>query len=669
MSKGFASSYRIVLLAGALFACFGGLATRLVCLHVVDRDTWLPRIEKTRQQFTEKKARRGDIYSWDTFNKTRGVVLATSRPMIALRVDPQALVETPKEMRKWPQLAELIGMPEPELRKIFTTKFRMPAPTNPAPAASSATEHAGLVFNFEFAKPAAAAETAPASTDAEDDGDTELAADADAQGRRAIHYAKLREEIPESVFEQIGQLNLTGLIGERVYRRAYPNNQLAAHLLGYVNREERPLAGVEFYTDFYLRGQNGWQEGERDGRGRPLAQFNTRDVPKADGYSVTLSIDAKVQDIIEQELDFIGKKFQPQKATIVVSDPRTGFILGMANYPTFNPNEYNLVPKDEQARMKNVAVTDEYEPGSVFKIVAASAAIEEGVVDDRSRFDCMLEKIDYKGRTRKLPRDDHRYDHDLSVAEIISHSSNRGAAQLAMRVGDEKYYRYVRAFGFGGKLGFPIGGEVTGTVHKFDSRDWDITRVPMGQAVTATVLQMHQAMSTIASGGILYRPQIIREIDAASGEHVYHYEKVELGRAISARTAQTMAQLLMGVASSEGTAPEAAIRLGGVDYEVAGKTGTAQKYIDGKPSDKHHVASFVGFFPALPRPGEQQVAISVIVDDADAHAPNGVAYGKTVAAPSFRHIGEQLIPILDIKAPGQPTRALTFAAATEGGRR
>jgi cell division protein FtsI/penicillin-binding protein 2 len=663
MSKGFASSYRIVLLAGGLFTCFAGLGARLVCLHVVDREAWLPKLEKTRQQFTEKKARRGDIYSWDTLNKTQGVVLATSRPMIALRVDPGALVETPKEMQKWPQLAALIGMPEAELRRIFTTKFREPSSTAPAAAASPVSAAAGLVFNFNFGKTAAA--TAAAAPANEDD-DEELDPEADAQGRHAIRYAKLREEIPESLYEQIQQLDLKGIIGERVYRRVYPNRQLAAHLLGYVNREERPLAGIEFYTDFYLRGQSGWQEGERDGRGRPLAQFSTRDVPKADGFNVVLSIDAKVQDIVEQELDYIAKKYQPLKASIVVSNPRTGFLLGMANYPSFDPNEYNLVPKDEESRMKNVAVTDVYEPGSVFKIVAASAALEEGLVNADTRFDCMLDKIDYKGRTRGLPRDDHRYDHDLSVAEIISHSSNRGAAQLAMRVGDEKYYGYVRAFGFGGKLGFPIGGEVTGTVHRFDSRDWDITRVPMGQAVTATVLQMHQAMSTIASGGVLYRPQIIRRITTASGETVFDYPAVELKRVISPRTAQTMAQLLMGVASVDGTAPEAAIP----GFDVAGKTGTAQKYIDGKPSDRHHVASFVGFFPAQPAPGERQVAISVIVDDADAHAPNGVAYGAKVAAPSFKNIGLKLIPILDIHPTHNNSSArFPLVAATEGGRR
>lgn len=199
-------------------------------------------------------------------------------------------------------------------------------------------------------------------------------------------------------------------------------------------------------------------------------------------------------------------------------------------------------------------------------------------------------------------------------------------------------------------------------------KNWDgltITRMPMGHAVAATPLQMHMAMGVIASGGYLLRPQIIKEIRDASGQVVYSYDTVAKQRVISPETARTMARLLMGVVSdrptrygTEGTAPEAAVP----NYEVAGKTGTAQKYIDGRPSDRHHVVSFVGFFPAS-RP---QVAISVIIDDADAHTPTGVAYGSKVAAPIFKRIGEQLIPILDIKAPGQSS--LTFAAATEGGR-
>jgi cell division protein FtsI/penicillin-binding protein 2 len=285
----------------------------------------------------------------------------------------------------------------------------------------------------------------------------------------------------------------------------------------------------------------------------------------------------------------------------------------------------------------------------VFKIVAVAGALNEGLVTPQTEFDCTIEKIDYNGITRSLPRDDYRYDHPLTVAEIISQSSNKGAAQLAMRLGDRKFYDYARAFGFGQRTGFPVGGEVAGNL-KAPER-WDsmtITRMPMGQSVTATALQMQQAMGVIASGGLLLRPQIIREIYDSGGERVYKFPRVDVvRRVISEQTAQTMAHLLTGVVSAEGTAIEAEIP----GFEVAGKTGTAQKL---EPvtlpsgatvlrySDKHDVASFVGFFPA----SNPQVSIAVIIDDADARCQGGKAWGHAVAAPVFKRLGERLIPYL-----------------------
>ncbi len=676
MSKGFASNYRILVLATGLFTVFGLLGTRLVWLHVIDRDSLLRNIVKARRQVIVEKARRGDILD------ANEAILATSHSLLVVGVDPSAIRKAGDKLRekdeaKWPQLAALLGLPLPQLEKIFTTRFREPAPADrpllptPAPAASTATVPASLVFNLTppIARPA----SAPANADEDDDLD--LDPTADAAGRREIHWAKLAENISESTYAEIQKLGIQGVTGDRVYRRSYPHRQLASHLLGFVSRDEKPVAGVERYADFYLRGQDGWREGERDGRSRELAQFRTREVPRADGYTVKLSIDTNVQDIIEQELDHIAKTYQPLKATIVVSRPSDGFILGLGNYPTFDPNEYNKVPKDEQERLKNVAVTDVYEPGSVFKIVAAAGALEERLVTPDTTFDVSLTSVDYRGKPRALPAEDDIRDYPdpkhVPVTRIISFSSNRGAAQLAMRMGEEKFYSYARAFGFGDTLGFPIGGEVTGTVLKPGTKNWDgttITRMPMGHSIDCTVLQMHSAMSAIANGGVLLRPQIIRQIRDTSGEAVYRFDRAEIHRVVSPETARAMAEMLKGVATKNGTAPEAAI----AGYEVAGKTGTTQKLMpielaDGKIvkrySTKHHVASFVGFFPA----SNPQIAISVIVDDADAHAPNGVAYGAKIAAPSFKRIGEQLIPLLNIQA-GRPAIS-TNLVAFDGGHR
>lgn len=653
MSKGFASSYRIGLLAGGLFVCFAGLGVRLVRLHVVERGTLLGTISKKRHQLIVEKARRGDI------RDRNGALLATSYSRVVLGVDPTRV--QPGDEKKIPQLATLIGVPEQEIQRIFTTRYPAAAPAAPAsPAAPPAAQPGGLVFNLAWSggkMPAAADPALPPADEAE--SDTELDPAPDGQGRRAIRWARLHDDISEQLNLEIEKLGLKCLTADRVYRRTYPNNQLGAHVIGYVNRQQEAAAGIEAYANFYLKGQDGWRVGERDGRNRELAQFRTRYVPPADGYNVVLSIDSAVQNIVEQELASIAQKFQPLKASIIVSDPRTGFVLGLGNYPTFDLNRYNQVAKEEMARMKNAAVADIYDPGSVFKIVAASGALEEGIVYPQSVFDCTLDKVIYDGRTLTLPGEDHRMG-ELSVAEIIAHSSNKGAAQLGMRLGKERLYKYARAFGFGAKLGFPVGGEVSGILHP--SKEWnpgDIVIIPMGHSVSSTVLQMHQAMSVIAADGMLLRPQVIQRIRDGN-ETVFRYDRAEINRAVSKETARTMARMLMGVATKAGTAPEAAIE----GFEVAGKTGTSQKFIDREWSKRHHIASFVGFFPA----SHPQVVISVVVDDADAHAPGGIAYGKSVAAPSFKNIGEKLIPLLDIKAPGQPGR-LTFVATTEGGRR
>jgi cell division protein FtsI/penicillin-binding protein 2 len=658
MSKGFTSSYRIALLASLVLAMFAGLEGRLVWLHVIDRDELLRSVDEARRQLIVDSARRGDILD------KNGALLATSRSIVVLGVDPQSL--RAEDRSKWPQLAALTGIPLPDIERVCTTKTRpvsakaateVRAPGQSREVVVTINPPADAPDSTQAPDPISDLTANPAATD-----DTVLD-DADTEGNRPIRWAKLSDQIPESVYADVTKLGIKGVYGSRVYRRDYPHNDMAAHVIGYVDREERPVAGMEHYADFYLRGENGWLESERDGRSHELAQFRTREVPAVDGFNVSLTIDATVQRMVEDELAKVAQQYDPLKATIIVSDPRTGFILSLANYPSFDLNSFNKLSKADQRRMRNVAVADEYEPGSVFKIVAVSGALNEGLVTTQTEFDCNLEKIDYNGITRGLPRDDERYGHPLSVAEIIAHSSNKGAAQLAMRLGDRRFYDYARAFGFGQYTGFPVGGEVTGNLkapEKWDSMT--ITRMPMGQSVTATALQMQQAMGVIASGGVLLKPQVIREIYDSHGEVVYKFGRVEERRVISERTAATMARLLTGVVSKDGTAIEAAIP----GFECAGKTGTAQKLepvtlASGarvlRYSEHHHVASFIGFFPA----SNPQVAIAVIIDDADARCPGNVAWGHSVAAPVFKRLGERLIPYLDIRPPIDKEAKQTFA--------
>ncbi len=603
MSRGFASNYRIVLLATGILLCFGGVAVRLVDLHVWRRAELLKYVEQARRSFVVENARRGNI------RDARGEILATSRTFIDVGLDPHML--RPEDAARWPDLARLLGVTVADIRAAAARRFVDPP------------------------------------------GD-------DGRDPKPVQWVKLAEGVDEATYDRISALQIRGVYGNRTYRRFYPYNSLAAQVLGYVNRDGVPAAGVERYMDFFLRGENGWRESERNGRRQELAQFQTREVPPINGYDVTLSIDMYIQHMIEAELQLIAEKYAPEKATIIVSDARTGFLLGLANYPTFNLNEFNRAPLET---LRNYAVTDVFEPGSTFKIVAISAALNERLVTPGSAFDVGANEVDYRGRHVRLPADDHPAQ-ILSVAEIISHSSNRGAAHLAMLLGDQRFYAYTRAFGFGERTGFPFGGEVDGLLAPPTA--WDgltITRMPMGHAIGVTPMQIHYAMAAIANDGVLLHPQLFRQVRDEKSDLVFDFEELPHRRVIAEATALTMARLLKGVASPGGTAPEAAIP----HYEVAGKTGTSQKIIDGKYSDRHHVASFVGFFPAS-RP---RVVISVIIDDADARCPGGVAYGSKVAAPSFKHIGEQLIQYLDIKPvtelPASRFAALAPARSGQGG--
>lgn len=649
MSKGFASNYRIFLLAAAVFLCLGGIGTRLVFLHVIDRGQWLGYIEQVRRQVIVEHARRGSIYD------THRNLLATNQTMYNVGVDPQAL--RPEDEAQWPRLAALLDLPLGQVQRVLTTKTRPVTTVAKAGPGPSAPDQAGVVFRVTKDGSFQAPSEQKVADDATVDADSEEVDDQpDATGARPIRWAKLKEDVDEETYDRVLELKIKGVYGNRVFRRVYPHNGLAAQIVGYVNKAGVAAAGVERYADFYLRGQDGWREGERDGLRRELAQFRTREVNPVNGYDVVLSIDIIIQHMVEEELAKIARKFSPEKATIIVSDARTGFILAMGNYPSFDLNHYNTAPL---AAQRNFAITDQFDPGSTFKIVTISAALNDGLVQPTTRFDCTLSSIEYQGIVRRFMPDDHHYDHPLTVAEIISHSSNIGASQVGMLLGPQRLYDYARAFGFDAKEGFPFGGEISGLINP--PSKWsaiDITRIPAGYSVAATPLQIHYAMATIASGGLLFRPQIIKQIRDSSGEIVYRYDAVSRRRVIRQETAATMARMLEGVVRPGGTAVEASIP----GYEVAGKTGTAQKLIDGHYSKAHHVGSFVGFFPA----SDPKVVISVIVDDAN--VAGGEAYGRVVGAPFFKDIGEQLIQYLDIKPPYTPAPSRSLVAM-EGGRR
>jgi cell division protein FtsI (penicillin-binding protein 3) len=590
MSKGFTSNYRLILLSTTVLVCFASVAVRLVHLHVVDRERLVNYVDRARASIVVEPARRGDILD------ARGDVLATSRTVIELGVDPQMLVAD--DQNKWPQLAALLDLNLTEMEALFATKLRHDKQGNP----------------------------------------------------HDIRWAKLCESIEESTYLAVQKMEIKGVYGNRSYRRTYPRKSLAAHVIGFLNKENKASGGIESFTDFYLSGQDGWRESEKDGLRREMAQFRSREIAANDGYDVVLSIDSVVQHLIETELKFIGETYEPVKATILVSDAESGFLLGMANFPSFDLNEYGSAKKEV---LRNIAATDLLDPGSTFKIVAAAGALDAGLVTPTTEFNCSLTSINYNGRVRKFMPDDHPYDHPLTVAEIISQSSNVGAAQLGMRLGEQGLYDQALRFGFGDVSGFQLGYESPGILRRPET--WsalEITRIPAGYSISATPLQIHYAMASIASGGELMLPQIVSAIRDRSGADIYTFGGISRRRVMKESVAEQMAMMLVGV-TAEGTAKGAAIP----GYQVAGKTGTAQKLIDGRYSNKHHVGSFVGFFPA----NHPRVVITVIVDDAKLDRGR-LNYGSAVAVPSFKRIAEKLISYLDIK----PAESVPILLASEG---
>jgi len=344
-----------------------------------------------------------------------------------------------------------------------------------------------------------------------------------------------------------------------------------------------------------------------------------------------------IQNMVENELAKIVKDYNPLSASMIVSDPTTGSILALANVPDFDPNFYN---KSELATQRNRALSDLYEPGSTFKIVAVSGCMNDGLVEPDDIIDCSVGIIDKGSRRLRLPSDHHPLG-KISVSKVVQKSSNRGAAQLGVMLGAGRLYDYCRAFGFGQKTNFGIGGERAGVLHH--PKNWDgltITRLPMGHAVSTTPMQVHSAMAAIANGGVLMKPKFINRVFDQEGKTVTPFLSKPVRRVVQSRVSTELTKMLVSVVSNEGTAKSAGLK----GFDVAGKTGTTQKLIDGKYSRSHHVGSFVGFFPAE----DPRIVITVVVDEPK--MKKGLSgYGGVVAAPAFKNVATQIIGYLGIK--------------------
>lgn len=434
--------------------------------------------------------------------------------------------------------------------------------------------------------------------------------------------AKSREEI----------LSIEGINLVKEPRRFYPNNSLASNLIGFTGVDSVGLEGLELYYDDVLRGSARKVTGYRDAKGRLLMYEDADKAFPIEGLRVELTIDKTIQYIVEKELKAAIESSGSLGGMAIVMNPETGEVLALANAPTFDPNNYR---KYTPAEWRNKSVTDVSEPGSVMKAFVMAAAIEEGVVEPNDILFCENGKYRVANRTIH----DSKKHGWLSVTQILKYSSNIGTLKIGRKLGPERLYRYLRAFGFADKTGLDLPGEASGRLAHYS--DWSrvtLETISFGQGISTTGVQLTTAFSAIANGGFLMRPYIVKAVVDPRGETVRETNPAIVRRVISSETAKTVTKMLIGVTEEGGTGTRAA----SASFDVAGKTGTAQKpdLVNGGYQKKGYIASFIGFVPAL----NPKLVIYVALDE-----PAGDNYhGGTIAGPVFSAIAGQSLSYMGI---------------------
>ncbi len=431
------------------------------------------------------------------------------------------------------------------------------------------------------------------------------------------YFVWIERKVPQEIYLRIRDLKLQGIGFIKESKRFYPNQTLASHLIGFAGMDNNGLDGLERDYDKYLKGQPGHAIILRDARSREL-MFDKGFIAPVDGFNIVLTIDETIQFIAERALDRMYKKYNCKGASIIVMDPKTGEILAFANRPTYNLEEAS---KSTPESRTDRAIVFTYEPGSVFKIVTASAALQEGVIKEGDMVNC--EHGAYRVANHILH--DHEPLGTITFRQVIELSSNIGTTKVAQRLGPQRVYNYAHHFRFGIKTGIDLPGEAQGILKPV--RQWSKTSigaVPIGQEVTVTPIQLMGAISAIANDGIYMRPFVVKCIKDGQGQTILQHIPQILDRVISKVTSKRVKAILKGVVD-EGTGTKAAIP----GVPAAGKTGTAQKVVSGIYSHSHFYATFAGFAPVE----NPRLATVVVFDD-----PHPAYYGGTVAAPVFSEV-------------------------------
>jgi cell division protein FtsI/penicillin-binding protein 2 len=444
--------------------------------------------------------------------------------------------------------------------------------------------------------------------------------------RRGFVY--LARSLPARAAQSVLALNIAGVTGTPVMRRVYPRGALAAQVLGVVGTEGGGLAGLEYSHNTQLAGRSGERRVVSDAHGQPVSISESRQV--LPGKSLTLTLDTNIQQRAEDVLAAVGRVYEPTNATAIVMDPNTGAVLALANWPQVNANDPSAYP---QENMEDRGVGFAYEPGSTFKVVAVSGALQAGLITPSSTFN-VPDQIQVAEKT--IHDDTEHPEEMLTAGEILARSSNVGAITIAKLEGADTFNYWVHSFGFGAPTGVGLPGEEPGvTLSPSQYSGSSMGNLPIGQGELVTPMQMASAYAAIADGGILRAPRIVRAVGGRALPVARGH------RILSGAVAAEVRDMLKGVLGPEGTASEVSIP----GYQLAGKTGTASK-VDtetGEYSKTKFIASFIGFAPAA----DPKLLCAVVVNEPQA----GSIYGGTVAAPAFGQIMSFALPYLGI-APG-----------------
>ncbi len=445
---------------------------------------------------------------------------------------------------------------------------------------------------------------------------------------KSSSFCWLTRRVSPACADDVTALNIDGVYLTKELKRFYPNSELAGQLLGFTGIDSTGLEGLELKYDSYLRGKPEKCLWGKDAKGKRIFLQGSSDAEKRDdNYSLILTIDGRIQYLIESQLRNAVRETGAKGGIAVVMDPKKGEILAMANVPGFNPNTFF---RYSPTVWRNKVVTDCFDPGSTFKPFLAAGALEEGTVKEGDRFYC--EDGAYRVGDKTI-RDIKKHK-ELSLQEIIKYSSNIGAVKVVEVLGREKFYQYIRKFGFGSKTGIGLPGESSGILRA--PQNWtkvDTATIAFGQGVSVTAIQLITALSAIANDGVLMKPCVVRGLIDHKGRVVKEFTPTVVRRVISPSTAGKLVSILTSVVEEEGgTGSNARI----ANVGVAGKSGTSQKFdfAEGRYSHDKVRASFMGFFPA----GDPHFAILVVLDEPEKHRWGGVA-----AAPVFKNIAEQIL--------------------------